>query len=82
MALSSETIYAIGLALIGVFGLIAILITPIFLITGNMLRKRLEDEYGIIEHTGSQRESGLHSRLFPVFAGTVKKDISKRHRKR
>ena len=50
----SETINAIGLALIGVSGLVAAITIPVFIIIGNVLRKRLEDEYGVMERKGSR----------------------------
>jgi len=52
MAASSETIYTIGLVLIGASGLITAIVVPIFVITGFMFKRRLEDEYGISDRQG------------------------------
>ena len=82
MTISSEMIYTVGLTLIGIFGLIAAITIPIFLISGNMLRKRLEDEYGAMERAGGQSESNLSNRFIPFFAGSAKHGANKRHRKR
>ncbi|MCL2151391.1 MAG: hypothetical protein FWH57_00270 [Oscillospiraceae bacterium] len=53
MQVSSETIYIIGLVLVGFSVLAAAIIVPVFLVAGFRLKKRLEEDYG---------ENGQHGR--------------------
>ena len=46
MIVSNETIYSLGLVLIGFSALMAAVIAPVLIITGVRLKRRLEDEYG------------------------------------